>query len=68
MNEPQIPNATEQSAPPPIERTAFDYLLNAFEQATQMDNPAEHGYAAKRRALFSYVRDLERLCKDVHLL
>jgi hypothetical protein len=40
-------------------RTQFDYLLNAFEQASQSDKPAEHGYGEKRRALFAYVRELE---------
>jgi hypothetical protein len=42
------------------ERTQFDYLLNALESAAQADKPAEHGYAEERRALFAYVRDLER--------
>jgi hypothetical protein len=41
------------------ETTQFDYLLNAFEQASQSDSPADHDYAGKRRALFAYVRDLE---------
>lgn len=39
--------------------TQFDYLLNAFELASQASNPAEHGYAEKRRNLFAYVRELE---------
>jgi hypothetical protein len=39
--------------------TQFDYLLNAFEQASQSDKPAEHGYANKRKALLDYVRKLE---------
>jgi len=42
-------------------RTQFDYLLNAFEQASQADFPAAHGYRAKREALFAYVRGLEAL-------
>jgi hypothetical protein len=37
----------------------FIYLLNAFEQASQADNPADHGYAEKRRALLEYVAKLE---------
>jgi hypothetical protein len=41
------------------QRTQFDYLLNAFERASQADKPAEHNYAGKRKALFAYVRDLE---------
>lgn len=40
-------------------KTKFDYLLNAFELASQADKPAEHGYAERRRALFAYVRELE---------
>ena len=40
-------------------RTQFDYLLNAFEEASQSDDPGEHDYGAKREALFKYVRDLE---------
>jgi len=41
------------------ELTQFDYLLNAFEDASQSAEPAKNGYAEKRRALFEYVRDLE---------
>lgn len=41
------------------ERTQFDYLLNAFERASQAEQPVLHDYAGKRRALFAYVRDLE---------
>ena len=41
------------------EFTQFDYLLNAFELASQSDKPAEHGYGEKRRALYAYVRGLE---------
>ena len=37
----------------------FDYLLNAFEAASQSDKPAANGYANKRKALFAYVRELE---------
>jgi hypothetical protein len=36
-------------------------LLNAFEQASQSDEPAKNGYAAKRNLLYAYVRELERL-------
>lgn len=39
--------------------TKFDYLLNAFEHASQADEPSAHGYAANRQALFAYVRGLE---------
>lgn len=38
----------------------FDYLLNAFERASQADKPAEHGYAEKRRKLLEYVTKLEQ--------
>ena len=44
--------------------THFDYLLNAFEQASQADNPAKEGYAEKRRALLAYVRELESYKQD----
>lgn len=40
--------------------TKFDYLLNQFEQASQAEKPADHGYAAKRKALIDYVRRLEQ--------
>lgn len=40
--------------------TQFDYLLNALELAAQADQPAEHGYGEKRRALYAHVRELER--------
>lgn len=39
--------------------TQFDYLLNAFNAASQHEAPAAVGYADKRRALFDYVRALE---------
>lgn len=39
--------------------TQFDYLLNAFEQASQADEPAKEGYGEKRRALLAHVRELE---------
>ena len=41
------------------QRTQFDYLLNAFEQASQSARPADSNYAAKRKALYAYVRGLE---------
>lgn len=41
------------------DRTQFDYLLNAFERASQSDDPSDDEYASKRRALHAYVRDLE---------
>ena len=37
----------------------FDYLLNAFERASQSNAPAMNGYAEKRKALIAYVRELE---------
>jgi hypothetical protein len=43
-----------------LAQTQFDYLLNAFERASQSAEPAKNDYAAKRQALFAYVRDLER--------
>ena len=39
--------------------TQFDYLLNAFEHASQATRPAAEGYGDKRKALFAYVRGLE---------
>ena len=42
------------------QRTQFDYLLNAMEHAAHEAHPARAGYAGKRKALFSYVRELER--------
>jgi hypothetical protein len=44
---------------PKVVTKQFDYLLNAFELASQSDKPAENGYAEKRAALFAYVRSLE---------
>jgi hypothetical protein len=41
------------------ELTTFDYLLNALEQASQSDKPAENGYGEKRKALLAHVRSLE---------
>ena len=40
-------------------KTRFDYLLNAFERASQSDTPALNGYAEKRKALYYFVRSLE---------
>jgi hypothetical protein len=40
--------------------TEFNYLLNAFESASQDPQPAVVGYAAKRQALLRHVRELER--------
>jgi hypothetical protein len=40
--------------------TQFDYLLNAFEAASQSDKPAENSYAEKRQKLYAHVRELER--------
>lgn len=40
--------------------TEFDYLLNAFERASQAECPADLQYGDKRRCLIDYVRKLER--------
>jgi hypothetical protein len=40
--------------------TKFDYLLNAFERASQHAEPASQDYVGKRRELFAYVRQLEQ--------
>lgn len=48
------PNA--QAAEPP---TQFDYLLNAYDDASRREQPAEHGYPVARLELLAYVRDLE---------
>lgn len=45
------------------EKTQFDYLLNAFEEALASEQPALCGYANKRSALFNYVRKLEVECE-----
>lgn len=45
----------------PHERTEFDYLLNAFESASQHAEPATQDYAEKRAAVFAYVRKLESI-------
>lgn len=42
----------------PNDRT-FEFLLNAMEHAAQAKNPARAGYAAKRRAVLTYVAQLE---------
>lgn len=36
----------------------FGYLLNAFEAASQHDNPASQGYAKKRADLLAFVEDV----------
>lgn len=41
----------------PMPRT-FEFLLNAFEAAAHDDQPADVGYAEKRRAVFQHVEDL----------
>lgn len=53
-----IPPEGAQSADSPF--TKFDYLLNAFEQASQAPEPAKLNYGDKRRALYAHVRELER--------
>jgi hypothetical protein len=40
--------------------TEFNYLLNAFERASQAERPVDHGYRDKRVALIAHVRELER--------
>lgn len=37
----------------------FLYLLNAMENAAACEMPAEHGYAAKRQAIFGFVSGLQ---------
>lgn len=48
------------AAPAPVEVAprAFEYLLNAMELAAHEENPADHGYKAKRAAVFAYVAKL----------
>lgn len=41
-------------------RSPFVYILNAMEVASQAENPAEHGYGDKRRAVLDYVASLEK--------
>jgi ribosomal protein L37AE/L43A len=48
--------------------TQFDYLLNAFELATQADHPSALSYGDKRRALFDYVRKAEAALDEVTTL
>lgn len=38
--------------------TEFDYLLNAFEMASQHTHPSTQGYLEKRRAVLAYVSSL----------
>ena len=45
--------------------TQFNYLLNAFERASQADRPVDHGYRQKREALIEHVRELERIAQLV---
>lgn len=47
------------------EHTQFDYLLNAFEATSQSERSADNGYDAKRKALYAYVRELERTSTQV---
>jgi len=49
---------TDKSAGSP--NSPFIYMLNAFELASQADNPAEQGYAVKRTHLLEYVATKER--------
>lgn len=51
----------KKAVPVKAQFTQFDYLLNAMEWAGQQANPAEHGYADRRRALYAYVRRLEAM-------
>jgi hypothetical protein len=43
-----------------LDRT-FEYLLNRMEFAAQSETPAALDYGAKRRAVFAYVAELQRL-------
>lgn len=43
----------------------FIYLLNAFEQASQSDNPSLLDYARKRKALLEHVEKLESARPEV---
>lgn len=47
---------------------SFEYLLNTMERAAQEANPAEHDYAAKRKAVFDYVRRLEVIEREAKVL
>jgi aconitase B len=40
------------------ERDPIEYLLNAMISAGYQDNPAQHGYAAKRRAVLDAIASL----------
>lgn len=48
---------------------AFEYLLNAMENASQADHPAELGYGEKRKAVLAFVsaqtEEIERLKTQV---
>lgn len=46
---------SEQSKTP----RAFEYLLNAMENASHHTNPAEHSYGERRNAVFQHVSQLE---------
>ena len=43
-----------------MSNSPFIYLLNAFEEAAQADEPAKYGYGERRRKLIEYVAKLER--------
>lgn len=44
---------------------AFEYLLNAMEDAGAKDNPVAHHYADKRRAVLDFVTSLRRRLVEV---
>jgi hypothetical protein len=46
----------------------FIYLLNSMECAATAENPAEHGYADKRRAVLEYVAKLEATAPEERAL
>lgn len=39
----------------------FEYLLNRMEHAASQDEPAKHGYAAARKAVLFYAKNLHDL-------
>ncbi|MBT2326065.1 hypothetical protein J7E62_27425 [Variovorax paradoxus] len=55
-----LPGEVEQS-----DTRAFEYLLNAFEQASQAPEPAKLDYGYRRKELLNYVGRLEAKAKRV---
>lgn len=50
---------TDKALPPSATPSAFIYLLNAFENATQADDPRAAGYPEARKKLLEYAAKLE---------